>query len=216
MGIPCQVLEMPKKFRQDPHATADFSENDLQAAIGRQIRNIRRRKKLTIAQLAQDIDISNGMLSKIENGQTAPSLLTLHALSRGLNVPLTVLFKGFEETRDAVHVKSGDGVHAERAGTRSGHQYNLLGSITGSAGVTVEPYLISLTHTSDVFPTFQHEGLEFLYMLEGRVEYRHGRSTYLLEPGDSLFFDADAPHGPEKLVELPSRYLSIICYLEEN
>ncbi len=49
-------------------------------------------------------------------------------------------------------------------------------------------------------------------MLEGQVEYRHGDETYLLEAGDTLFFDADAPHGPEKLVELPARYLSIISY----
>ena len=105
---------------------------------------------------------------------------------------------------------------AERAGTRAGYQYNLLGTITGSAGVTVEPYLITLTQASDTFPAFQHNGLEFLYMLEGCVEYHHGRETYLLEPGDSLFFDADAPHGPEKLVALPARYLSIICYREEN
>ena len=204
------------RFQQDPHETADFAENNLQAAIGRQLRNIRLEKKLTISQLSQETGISNGMLSKIENGRTAPSLPTLHALSQGLNVPITLLFKGFEETREAMHVKSGDGVQAERAGTRAGHQYNLLGTITGSAGVTVEPYLITLTQASDTFPAFQHNGLEFLYMLEGCVEYHHGRETYLLEPGDSLFFDADAPHGPEKLVALPARYLSIICYREEN
>ena len=131
-------------------------------------------------------------------------------------MPLTSLFKGYEESREARHVKAGDGIEAERAGTRSGHQYNLLGNITGSAGVTIEPYLISLDQESDTFPTFQHEGLEFLYMLEGRVDYRHGRDTYMLEPGDSLVFDADAPHGPERLLDLPAKYLSIICYPKEN
>ena len=59
---------------------------------------------------------------------------------------------------------------------------------------------------------FQHEGLELLYMLEGEVDYRHGDQVYPLKPGDSLFFDADAPHGPETLVKLPARYMSIICY----
>jgi mannose-6-phosphate isomerase-like protein (cupin superfamily) len=49
-------------------------------------------------------------------------------------------------------------------------------------------------------------------MLEGAVDYRHGERIFPLRPGDSLFFDADAPHGPEVLVALPARYLSIIAY----
>jgi mannose-6-phosphate isomerase-like protein (cupin superfamily) len=67
-----------------------------------------------------------------------------------------------------------------------------------------------------VFPTFQHDGIEFLFFLEGRVEYRHGEKSFLMEPGDSLFFDADAPHGPVKLLELPARYLSIIAYPQSS
>ena len=63
---------------------------------------------------------------------------------------------------------------------------------------------------SDVFPIFQHAGLEFIYMLRGKVNYRHGDKTYKLSPGDSLFFDADAPHGPEELVKLPIVFLSVI------
>src|SRR5437868_4578914 len=83
---------------------------------------------------------------------------------------------------------------------RAGHQYNLLGHIgANTSGVVVEPYLITLTEDSDVFPTFQHAVMEFLYMLEGEVVYRHGSHLYPMKPGDSLFFDADAPHGPEEL-----------------
>ena len=119
----------------------------------------------------------------------------------------------FEERRDCVHVKAGEAVETERAGTRAGHQYNLLGHIGANAsGVTVEPYLIVLDDESDIFPAFQHDGLELIYMLEGRIDYRHGDQLYPLHPGDSLFFDADAPHGPERLLELPARYLSVISY----
>jgi quercetin dioxygenase-like cupin family protein len=49
-------------------------------------------------------------------------------------------------------------------------------------------------------------------MLEGEVDYRHGDNVYPLKPGDTLFFDANAPHGPDGLVSLPARYLSIISY----
>ena len=117
----------------------------------------------------------------------------------------------------AVHTKAGEGVALEREGTRANHQYNLLGHIGANAsGVIVEPYLITLSHEADIFPTFQHGGIETIYMLEGKVNYRHGENVFLLQPGDTLFFDADAPHGPDDLVELPARYLSIISYPQKT
>lgn len=198
---------------QNPHAVREPKENNLEMAIGHEVRAYRKKLGITVTDLAAATGISLGMLSKIENGNISPSLTTLQSLSRALGVPLTAFFRRYEEPRNAVFVKSGEGVELERRGTRAGHQYNLLGHIdNNSSGVIVEPYLITLTADSDVFPTFQHEGMEFLYMLEGEVTYRHGDQLFPMQPGDSLFFDADAPHGPEVLVKLPSRYLSIICY----
>lgn len=198
---------------QNPHAVRDVTENNLEQAIGHEVRAARRQLGITVADLAASTGLSVGMLSKIENGNISPSLTTLQALSRALGLPITAFFRRYEEPRNAVFVKSGEGVELERRGTRAGHQYRLLGHIgTNASGVTVEPYLITLTDKSDIFPTFQHDGLEFLYMLEGEVVYRHGDRRFRMQPGDSLFFDADAPHGPEELVSLPARYLSIICY----
>jgi hypothetical protein len=65
---------------------------------------------------------------------------------------------------------------------------------------------------SEVFPTFEHDGTEFIHMLVGRLEYRHGDATYLLEPGDSLTFDGTVPHGPERILEVPIRFLTVIVY----
>lgn len=200
-------------FSQDPHAVREPKENNLEMAIGHEVRAYRKKLGITVTDLAAATGISLGMLSKIENGNISPSLTTLQSLSRALGVPLTAFFRRYEEPRNAVFVKAGQGVELERRGTRAGHQYNVLGHIdNNSSGVIVEPYLITLTADSDVFPTFQHEGMEFLYMLEGEVVYRHGEQLFTMQPGDSLFFDADAPHGPEVLVKLPSRYLSIISY----
>jgi len=201
------------RLKQDPHATREPRENVLEIAIGREVRERRRDLGITVADLAAATNISIGMLSKIENGNTSPSLTTLQSLSHALGVPLTALLRRFEEERSAVFVKAGAGVDVERRGTRAGHQYALLGHIGANpSGVVVEPYLITLTTESDVFPTFQHGGLEFLYMLEGEVVYRHGHREFRMLPGDSLFFDADAPHGPNELTRLPIRYLSIITY----
>jgi transcriptional regulator with XRE-family HTH domain len=177
------------------------------------VRSCRKKLGITVADLARDTGLSVGALSKIENGVISPSLTTLQSLSRALGVPITSFFQRFEEPRSAVFVKAGQGVELERRGTRAGHQYRLLGHIgDNSSGVIVEPYLITLSNDADTFPTFQHAGLEFLYMLQGEVVYRHGDHKFHMQPGDSLFFDADAPHGPEELVKLPSLYLSIIAY----
>ncbi|MEP5729390.1 MAG: XRE family transcriptional regulator [Sulfitobacter sp.] len=205
---------MTVTLSQNPHSTRDNGrEKVLEIAIGRQVRAFRKQQEITVAELSATTGISIGMLSKIENGNTSPSLTTLQTLANVLSVPLTSFFRQFEESREAVHTSSGEGVEIARDGTRANHQYNLLGHIGSNAsGVIVEPYLITLTEESDIFPTFQHGGIETIYMLEGEVDYRHGDNVHSLKPGDTLFFDADAPHGPEKLVQLPARYLSIISY----
>ena len=204
---------MANRLDQNPHALRAPREKNLEVAIGREVRALRKRQRLTGAELAALTGLSVGMLSKIENGSISPSLNTISSLAHALKVPLVQLFSGYEEDRGCMHVKAGAGVDIQRAGTRAGHHYQLLGHIGSNAsGVVVEPYMITLDHASDLFPTFQHEGIEFLYMLEGAVDYRHADQVYPLAAGDSLLFDADAPHGPERIVTLPARYLSIITY----
>ena len=209
-------VEINSVSKQNPHSLSEYRENVLEVAIGRQIRIYRKQMEITVSDLSKMTGLSTGMLSKIENGNTSPSLSTLQTISNALSVPLTAFFRQYEEQRMAVHTKAGEGVQIEREGTRAGHQYNLLGHIGGnSSSVIVEPYLITLDNESDTFKTFQHSGIETIFMLEGEVNYLHGNQIYCLKPGDTLFFDADAPHGPEKLVKLPARYLSIISYKQK-
>ena len=195
---------------REPQPPAGGRQNDLEAAIGRQVRSLRKKLDMTVTELAGLASLSSGMLSKIENGLTSPSLATLKALSGALNVPVTALFQKFEERRDATFVSQGEGLVIDRRGTRSGHQYRLLGHSRDKA-VAVEPYVITLTDQSEIYPYFQHAGTEFIYMLEGAMGYRHGHRVYAMTPGDSLFFDADVRHGPETLDSLPIRLLSVIA-----
>ncbi len=199
---------------QDPHELIGTKDNRLEEAIGRQVRGYRKKLGITVVDLAGQADLSAGMLSKIENGLTSPSLATLRSLSNALKVPVTALFASYDEVSDAMHVRANEGLKIERRGTRAGHQYELLGHSTHPM-LAVEPYLITITEASDVFPRFQHAGLEFLYVLEGAVNYRHADTVYELRSGDSLFFDADKPHGPEALISLPLRFLSMICWARD-
>lgn len=200
-----------KEPAKESQVTAMVNDNRLELAIGREVRAFRKKQDLTVNDLAKLTGLSTGMLSKIERGIASPSLATLRALSAALQVPVTAFFRKFEEQRDATFVRAGEGLVIERRGTRAGHQYQLLGHSLGKS-ISVEPYLITLSRESEVFPVFQHEGMEFIYMLEGRIDYRYSDKTYELNPGDSLFFDADAPHGPEELLALPIRFLSIIIH----
>ena len=200
----------PMQHRNDNNVVSS-RENKLEIAIGHEVRSFRKKIDLTVAELAKLAGLSTGMLSKIENGLASPSLATLQALSTALLIPVTAFFRRYEEERDASFVRSGEGLMIERRGTRAGHQYQLLGHSVGKS-VAFEPYIVTLTEKSEVFPLFQHSGIEFIYMLSGKVLYRHGNKTYALGPGDSLFFDGDTTHGPEELEELPIRFLSIIVY----
>ena len=183
----------------------------LESQIGIEVRQLRKALELTVAELGISAGISTGMLSKIENGSISPSLTTLRALAKSLNVPISRFFRETEERRDCSFVKAGAGVKIDRRGTKSGHQYNLLGhSIHGEIGV--EPYLITLNQDAEPYTNFRHAGVELIYMLSGKVRYRHADKTYLLEPGDALFFDAAARHGPEELIKAPMKYLSVIVY----
>jgi transcriptional regulator with XRE-family HTH domain len=204
----------PRRTPRKPRALAKevvAAENRLEAAIGQGVRDFRKQAGLGIVDLATRAGLSPGMLSKIENGTISPSLATLQALAKALKVPVTSLFREFEEVRDTTFVRAGEGLLVSRDGPRIGHEYRILGHTTAKR-VAVEPYLMSYNDPAEVFPIFQRPGSEFIYVLEGRLTYRHGSKTFLMSPDDSLLFDADVPHGPEELAKTPVRYLAVVCY----
>ena len=209
-----QVLEQdagrPDDYRTGSSAPV-LESRTLERALGVQIRLLRRRLDLSVADLAGAAGISLGMMSKIENGQISPSLKTMQSLAGALSVPISSLFASVEERQDCSFVPSGRGVSIERRGTKAGHIYQLLGHLL-RGDVVVEPFLITLRPNAEPHTSFSHEGVELLYMLEGEVSYRHGSEIYTLRPGDTMMFDSSAQHGPERLVQHPIRYLSIIIY----
>ena len=90
---------MPKVipvFNQDPHRVRELSERNLELAIGREVRACRRQQGMTVADLAAATGLSIGMLSKIENGITSPSLTTLQILAHAFSTPITSFFRRFE------------------------------------------------------------------------------------------------------------------------
>src|SRR4030081_2080847 len=143
-------------------APSEIAPHSLEAGIGVEVRRLRKSLDLTVAELGLAAGISAGMLSKIENASISPSLATLDALPKALNVPVSRLFAESEDRRDCSFVKAGSGVRIERRGTKAGHRYDLLGhSLAGQLGV--EPYLITLKEDAVPYTNFRHAGVEFLY-----------------------------------------------------
>jgi mannose-6-phosphate isomerase-like protein (cupin superfamily) len=156
------------------------------------------------------------MLSKIENGQTSTSLDTLSSVAGALGVTLSNLFRNFDVPAGGAQlVKKNEGMEVVRRGTKRGHTYHLLAYDHGPTKV-FEPFLVTMNDESEVFPTFEHPGMEFIYLLEGKLKYRHGQHTYLMGPGDALTFQGSVPHGPIQLIKLPIRMLAVIIYVAEG
>ncbi len=205
--------------KSEPSETPEDSFNgespELGAFIGAILKRTRQQQHLTIQDVSELADVSRGMLSRIENGQATPSLDSLVRVCNALGLSMTNLFKDFDAPQGAaVYIPKGEGMDVARRGTRRGHTYELL-SFDQGPKKRFEPFLITLDDESETFPRFQHPGTEFMYMLKGRMEYRHGRQTYLLKPGDSITFDGNIPHGPEQLITLPIQFLSIMHYNDD-
>lgn len=192
--------------------TADDSKTPLERYLGATIRELRQSHDLTIAQVAEQAGISRGMLSKIENAQTSTGLDVLNRIAQALGVSMSTLFRNFDVPQGGAQlVKKGAGMEVVRKGTKSGHTYHLLAYDQGPRK-TFEPFLITMEDKAERFPVFEHPGTEFIHMLKGVIEYRHGQQTYVLHPGDTLTFRGDVPHGPERLIKTPIQFLSIFVY----
>ncbi|MCB5185236.1 XRE family transcriptional regulator [Methylobacillus gramineus] len=194
----------------------DSDAKPLGKHLGNIIKQIRQQHGLTIAEVSERASISRGMLSKIENGLVSTSLDTLEQLANSLGVTISRLFQGYNQpTGGAQLVKNGQGMEVVRRGTRNGHTYHLLAYDQGPKKL-FEPFLITLEDPGEEFPSFEHAGTEFLYMLEGELGYRVGEEVYMLQPGDSLTFRGIIPHRPEVHAKLPIKFLAIIHYDQEE
>lgn len=180
----------------------------LEPVIAQQVKRYRNQLSISAVELAARTGLSKAMISRIESASTSCSLTTLQRLADGLRIPVTALFRGVDSDRDASFTKAGAGSVSVRSGTQHGHEYRMLGALKDVPDA-LEPTLVTLTDSSDVFPLFQHPGTEFIFILEGRMIYGHGGYEYDMSPGDSLLLDGEGPHGPLNLIDVPIRFLAI-------
>lgn len=186
----------------------------LEQRIGDVVKNRRLAANLTLADLSVGAGISSAMLSRIENGMATASLDSLERICLALGISLADLFQETDQKSGVAQlIKRDEQMEVVRVGTKHGHTYKLLSYNRGPRKI-FEPFFIEMDRKSYSWPKFSHPGTEFIYMLQGRIEYRFGDKTYLLEPGDSFTFSGNVLHGPERMLDERAKFLAIIIYCE--
>jgi len=201
-------LPPPASDTSEPVPGFSALAESLGAIIAERVREARHDRGWTVGMLAGESGLSKGMLSKIENAQSSPSLATLARLSEALAVPVTAFFRGLSEEQDLLYVKAGGGLDIQHKGSGPGHRYQMLGTMRAPYD-SLEPMLVTLTERTEVFPLYQHAGTELLFMISGKMEYCYGDKRHLLEPGDVIQFVGEVIHGPGELITLPIQFLAI-------
>lgn len=184
---------------------------EVEREIGQRIRSLRLGKGVTLDQLALQVRLTKGQVSKIENGRVSSPVSTLTRVASALGVDVGALFTDAEPHELAVLVRKRDRKVIVGRGTKMGHVYQSL-AFGLPFQKAFEPYMMVIEEKAinRARNNFKHPGHEFLFMLEGAMDYRHRNQTYHLNPGDGLFFDASFEHGPASISRRPVRFLSII------
>jgi transcriptional regulator with XRE-family HTH domain len=197
-----------RSLPSDPDAP-NLPQNEID--VGRRLRELRAGRGLSMRALAEKSGLNVNTLSLIENQRTSPSVSTLQQLAQTLQVSISAFFETDQGTKLVVHQKDGA---RPRAAFTHGYMEDLGAGISRFGA---EPLIVTLAPKADSGKTpIVHTGREFVYCLEGRIAYTVDSETYLLEPGDSLLFEAYQPHHWKNMDDTPSRTLLVLCPMDER
>ena len=170
-------------------------DNQVVSRIAQKIRTTRLEKNLTIQELATRTHVSKGLLSKIENSRTIPSLPVFVTLIQSLDISLKEFFQDMvlANGKNYLLVRKDQYAPLEREPT-SGVTYQFILS-QNVANCTMEIVLMSIESGSKG-KTSTANGYKFHYVISGSCDYTINNDTFSLEEGDSLYFDAAIPHAP--------------------
>jgi len=174
--------------------------------VGRRLQELRVIQGLSLRALAEMSKLNVNTLSLIENEKTSPNVSTLQQLAAALNVPITTFFESVASPESVVYQKAGDR-------PKTTFPQGILEDLGGGLALgEATPLLMTLdpNKSSDPDPIV-HTGQEFLYCLEGCIAFYVGENEFILEPGDSLIFEAHIPHRWENRKSSFSRAILVIC-----
>jgi transcriptional regulator with XRE-family HTH domain len=159
--------------------------------LGERVRDLRRKRGLTLDLLAERSGVSRAMISKLERGEKNPTLVVAAKVAEGLGVRLSQLV-GVEERREVVVVPRGRRMVLRDPET--GFERQLLSPSFGGPGIEFIKNVVPEDSTSGEFPPHRRGVEEYLVVERGRLRAFLGGEDYLLEEGDALYFEADVSH----------------------
>jgi len=177
--------------------------------VTKKIKELREEKKLTLQALANLTGLTKGYFSKIEKSEKAPPISTLTKIALALDVDITFFLK--ENTEKLVDinlsvVRKNEKKIVITKGSLYGYQYESLAY--NKTDKNMEPFII--TPAFDEKAIFQHEGEEFMYVLEGTHEFTYDGKKYILRKGDSIYFNSNVPHSGRSLGNVRAKILTVM------
>jgi transcriptional regulator with XRE-family HTH domain len=180
-------------------------------SVGRELRKLRTERGLSIRALAQISGLNVNTLSLIENSKTSPSVSTLQQIAAALKTPITVFFEVLTHPKSLVFQKA---YERQAAAFANGTLADLA---VGFSQSSFEPFEVTLEPQAESGATpIVHTGLEFVYCLEGQIDYEVDGNSFTLKPGDSLLFEAHLPHRWRNAGSISSRSLLLLCSTDES
>lgn len=181
--------------------------------IGNKIRELRQKNKYTLQDLAAKTGLSKPFLSQIENDHVVPPVATLLKLARALSVGMAHFFKDEAGSRKISITRQAERIQIERRPHQEKGEvsYVYIALETKKIDKSMEPFLVEFPIQDKNEMVFQsHEGEEFLYVMEGSIEFRTTERVEVLAPGDSIYFESDLSHSFRCVSENPAKALAVI------
>jgi transcriptional regulator with XRE-family HTH domain len=197
--------------------TQDVKEELKELNLGQKIKTLRQRKGLSLQQMADKSSLSVPLLSQIESEVVAPPVATLLKISRALNVNIGYFFQEEESGKRAVIVRKNERKQVFRRihedPSKVGYYYESLAY--PKADKHMEPFQVQFeVKKKEDLIFFNHKGEEFVFVLEGQLECNYEDETFILDPGDSLYFDSGCPHAFRAVGKKSALAIDVI-YAEE-
>ena len=181
--------------------------------IGLKVRRLRQERRMTLQDLAAATGLSKPLLSQIENEQVIPPLATLLRIAKAFKVNLHSFFQEEGSSEKCILVRAGESRQLRRRLTtgEAPPPYIYHSLAYGKKHRNLEPFLIEFE--SDEWRDdllVNHEGEEFLFVLEGTLEFHYGDKVMTLGPGDSVYYDSSEPHGYLATSDIPPRAVAVL------
>jgi transcriptional regulator with XRE-family HTH domain len=181
--------------------------------VGKKLRELRKKRNLTLQDVAKATGFSASLISLIESGNVSPPIATLSRIASFLGVHMSYFFTDEDGEKRIEVTRRGQGKKVKRVISRSGvkHGYVYEALAYRFKNRIMEPFLLTVkTSGGDEKSVYNHRGEEFLYILDGKVTLIYGDERIKLSKGDSVYFDSMVKHRLLSQGSKPARVLAII------